>query len=182
MDRPVEPFVMPYLFQPLPAELSTIEQLRTALESHREEEEKFLKIYDKAIERHDSPLVKFVLELVRNDEETHHQVLGRIIARLDSDLAWRKDADTLPRLGELTKAERRHMIEMTEEFIDEEKQGIAKCKVLLKMAKGCYRGLITLILRTMIHDSEKHIMLLRFIRTQIKEATPVEVPKRSRAF
>jgi hypothetical protein len=180
---PIVDPLMPYNFRPKSHEISAIEQLREALEAHRYGEERFLEQYGEEIRRHDSPLVKFILELVQEDEESHHKVLGRIIARLDADLAWRqKEQDPLPRLGALTMDERLNLLDMTNRFIGEELQSIAQCRALMKMAKDCYGGLLTLMLSAMILDSQKHLLLLRFMRKQLKATKPTASAKRFRAF
>ena len=168
MDPRIEAFVMPYNFKPRADELSAIEKLRWSLANHVEQESKFLAIYGEAIENHNSPLVKFILRLVLADEETHHNVLSRVVANLDADLTWRQDGEHLPKLGDIDKAEKKRLRDLTDEFIAEEKHGIAQTKALMKESKGCYSDLLTLLLRTIIHDSEKHLMMLKFIRKQLK--------------
>ena len=51
-----------------------------------------------------------------------------------------------------------------------EKEGIKESKKLLKSTKGYYEGLFTLMVTTMIHDSEKHVEILDFLRRRLKKA------------
>lgn len=168
MDIPIATFV-----RPATAESGggpTIEQLRSMLANHLQEEGKFLQVYSQAIDSQHSPLVKFIFELILADEETHHGVLSRIVAKLDSQLNWKQAPDELPAMGMLKTADRAHLLKLTDAFIAEEKHGIAQCKSLIKSSKGLYRDLLSFLLRTMVHDSEKHLMMLRFIRKQLKTA------------
>ncbi len=179
----VDPLLMPHHFRPKAHEISAVEQLREALDAHREGEERFLEQYSEAIHRHDSPLVKFILELIQEDEQSHHKLLNRFIARLDSDLTWRKNEnDELPRVGAVTMDQRLNMLDMTNRFIGEELQSIAQCKALMKMGKDCYGGLLNLMLSTMIIDSQKHLLLLRFMRKQLKATKPTIAARKIRAF
>jgi len=170
MNIPIPPFVLPGTAEPGTWNGPTIEQLRSMLANHLEQESKFLGVYGHAIEVHNSPLVKFIFQLILADEETHHGVLRRIVANLDSDLNWKKSPDALPMLGNLKTVDRINLMKLTDEFIAEEKHGIAQCKSLMKSTKGLYRDLVSFLLRMMIHDSEKHLMMLRFIRKQLKVA------------
>ena len=168
MDRHIEALVMPLGFKPRVDEISAIERLKASLENHMAEEGKFLEVYGAAVAKHESPLVQFILKLILADEETHHSVLRRVTSALDADLTWRKDGNHLPKLGAMGAAEKKRLRDLTDEFIAEEKHGIAQCKSLMKMGEDCYGGLLTMLLGTMVHDSQKHITMLRFIRKQLK--------------
>lgn len=168
MDYQLESLVMPLGYKPRTDEISAIERLQSSLESHVTEEGRFLKIYAEVAERHDSPLVKFILKLIVADEETHHGVLRRVASALEADLRWRTDGNDIPRLGRMDAVEAKRLRELTDAFIAEEKHGIEQCKSLMKMSEKCYGGLLTMLLGTIIHDSQKHIIMLRFIRKQLK--------------
>ena len=85
------------------------------------------------------------------------------------DLTWTKPEDAISGLYELagTKEE---LLRLTEDFIEVEKSGIEEYKRLIKASKGYYHGLFSLLLRTMVHDSEKHVEILEFLRQRLKEA------------
>ncbi len=168
MDTQIEALVMNLGFKPREDEISAIEKLTASLENHVTEESKFLKVYGEAIAKHDSSLVQFILKLILADEETHHSVLRRVVAALNADLIWRKDGNQMPTLGAMDTVEKKRLRDLTDEFIAEEKHGIAQSKSLMKMSENCYGGLLTMLLGTMVHDSQKHITMLRFIRRQLK--------------
>jgi rubrerythrin len=168
VDYQLESLVMPLGYKPRADDVSAIERLQASLENHVTEEGKFLKIYAEAAEKHDSPLVKFILKLIMADEETHHGVLRRVASALEADLRWRNDGNDIPRLGKMDAAEIKRLRDLTDAFIDEEKHGIDQCKSLMKMSEKCYGGLLTMLLGTIIHDSQKHVIMLRFIRKQLK--------------
>jgi len=170
MNIPIETFALPVNIDLGATDGPTIEQLRSMLANHLEQESKFLGVYGQAIEAHKSPLVTFILQLILTDEETHHGVLRRILSNIDSELSWTRSPEQLPTLGEVGTADAARLIKLTDEFIAEEKHGIAQSKSLMKASKGLYGDLLGLLLRTIIHDSEKHLMMLRFIRKQLKKA------------
>ena len=170
MTIPTETFVLPLNVMPGTWPGPTIEQLRSMLASHLDNETKSLEAYGRTIKEQGSPLVKFVLNLILADEETHHGVLRRVVETLDSELYWSKSAEQLPRLGDVSKADAARLLQLTDDYIAEEKHGIAQCKSLMKSSKGLYSDLVSLLLNIMVHDSQKHLMMLKFVRKQLKAA------------
>jgi hypothetical protein len=69
-----------------------------------------------------------------------------------------------------TPENREELLRLTEEFLAVEKSGIEEYKRLMKASKGYYQGLFALLIRTMVHDSEKHLEILEFLRQRLKEA------------
>ncbi len=47
---------------------------------------------------------------------------------------------------------------------------VKEYKALIKQSRGYYKGLLVLLLKTIILDSEKHIMILEFIDEKLREA------------
>ncbi len=88
---------------------------------------------------------------------------------LRGSINWSKPEDAIPTLGELG-AEKDELMKLTGDFIKQEKDGIKESKKLLKATEGYYQGLFTLLVATMIHDSEKHVEILDFLRQRLKKA------------
>ena len=88
-------------------------------------------------------------------------------ASLRGSINWSKPQDAIPTLGELG-TEKEDLAKLTADFIKLEKDGIKESKQLLKATKGYYQGLFTLLVNTMIHDSEKHVEILDFLRQRLK--------------
>ena len=59
---------------------------------------------------------------------------------------------------------------VTEELIHLEKDGIREYQTLVKESSGYYHGLFKVLLDSMIRDSEKHVELLQFLNTNLKDA------------
>jgi bacterioferritin (cytochrome b1) len=154
--------------EPRPDELSAAQKIKLAIESHVAHESEFLEIYADAISQHDSPLVRFILQLILADEEKHHDVLRRVVARLEADLTMHAPGDAVPAPGEIGAVDRKKLIDLTDRFIEEERDGIAKSRELMAATDGLYAGLLTMLLRGMVQDSEKHIMMLQFMRKQLQ--------------
>jgi bacterioferritin (cytochrome b1) len=152
-------------------ERNAFEQVVTQFFSHEKNEHKFLDEYREIVARHDNPLVKFLLQLIIADEEKHHNVVSTITSALHADLTGIKDHDAdIPSLGAISEEKKEELLRLTAEFIEAEKQGINEYRTLIKNAEGFHRGLLVLLIRTIIHDSEKHLMILGFIDEKLREA------------
>lgn len=150
-------------------EVSAVDAFINSVEGHIEEESKFLHEYSDAIQKHDSPLIRFVLELIMRDEEKHHQLLEQVIGRLRADLGYRSSnsrADKVEFIGHIDTAQ---MLRLTDRFLDEEGHGIRKMQGILRQAEPFYDGLLLMILRMLIKDSEKHVLMLQFLRAKLQE-------------
>jgi rubrerythrin len=149
--------------------ISPVEQLLNQFEAHEREERAFVDGYRSIVDDHPNPLIRFLLKMIISDEEKHHQVVHAMAASLRSDLTWSDEGTTLHNIGEISPEERRELLRITAEFIAAEKQGIKDTKSLAKASKGYYQGSFELLLRTIIKDSEKHLMILEFIEKTLKE-------------
>jgi hypothetical protein len=114
-------------------------------------------------------MIKLLLRMIVSDEEKHHAITRAMAATLKGDLAWTNRDDAIHGVYDL-KAEKENLLDVTEDFIAIEKEGINEYRALIHESKGYYRDLFVLLFRSMIRDSEKHIEILEFLRKRLKEA------------
>jgi rubrerythrin len=158
-------------FKPSEDERSAFERMVGEFIDHEKDEQVFLDEYREIVERHDNPLVKFLLQLIIADEEKHHGVVHTIAAALQADLTGMAGgAAKMPELGAISEERKDELLRLTADFIKAEKETIDDYRALMKKTEGCHRGLLDLLLRTIIHDSEKHLMILYFIDEKLREA------------
>ncbi len=150
-------------------ELSEVERLMNEFEVHEGYESDFTQRYKEISEKTANPLIRFLLRLIVADEEKHHAVTHAMASTLRGDLTWTKPEDAISGLYEMSES-KEELLRLTEDFLEVEKRGIAEYKRLIKASKGYYQGLFSLLLRTMVHDSEKHVDILEFLRQRLKEA------------
>jgi hypothetical protein len=153
-------------------EIPEAELLAKAFADHEIHERDFLQEYREAAGRSGDPFLGFLLNLVVADEEKHHGLIRQIAQNLNANLTWKIPPSPLPRLGRLTAEERDRLLRLTAAFIDEEKRSLSECRTLIEASKAYYNDLVPLLLRTIVLDSEKHLMILRFIRQQLRNARP----------
>jgi bacterioferritin (cytochrome b1) len=147
--------------------ISETEQVMNEFEAHERSEGQYTQRYKEIAQQCKSPLVKFLLGLIISDEERHHAVTRAMAANLEESLRWTKIEGALPGIEDISPADS-ELAQITEEFIRVEKQGIDAYKDLMKATKGYHAGLFTLLLKSMVHDSEKHIDILEFLRANLK--------------
>jgi rubrerythrin len=150
--------------------ISAVERLLNQFESHERQEMAFIDGYKSIVDGHKNPLVRFLLALIISDEEKHHAVVRAMATSLRADLTWSDAEGAIGNLGEIAAEERKDLLRLTAEFIAEEKRGIKEYKALAKSSKGYYEGSFTLLLKTIVHDSEKHLMILEFLEKKLKQA------------
>jgi len=155
-------------YPPAP-EITEVERLLNEFESHEAQEKEFLRQYKEIAAEVRNPLIKFLLQLIASDEEKHHAVTHAMTATLKGDLTWTRPEDAIRGLYDLD-GKKKELLAATEEFIRTEKEGVEECKALKKASRRYYKGLFTLLIECMIHDSEKHVRLLEFLRDRLKEA------------
>ena len=157
------------LVEPPTQKASEAEHLLEEFESHDVKEGEFIRAYKEIAENSKDSLIKFLLQLIISDEEKHHAIIHAMAASLKGSLQWTKQEGAIPSLSDLGE-EKDKLLELTADFIDHEKQGIKETKKLAKECAGYYRGLFPLLLKATIHDSEKHVEVLEFLRNRVKEA------------
>ena len=150
-------------------ETSEVERLMREFESHETHEAVYVRRYRDLFLRLQNPLVKFLLELILADEEKHHTVLQSMTSTLKGAVTWTRFESALEGLYNLGQ-QKDEILKVTEEFIRAEKREIVEYRKLMRATKRYYQGLFTLFLAAMIHDSEKHVEILEFLRKQLKSA------------
>lgn len=150
-------------------ETSEVERLMKEFESHETHEAVFVRRYREMFETMHNPLVKFLVELILADEEKHHTVLQAMTSTLKGSLTWTRLENAIDGLYNLGQ-QKDEILKVTEDFIQAEKKETVEYRKLMRASRRYYRGLFTLFLAAMIHDSEKHIEILEFLRQKLKAA------------
>jgi hypothetical protein len=166
---PVNEFYIQREAAPPGPEITEVERLLNEFESHETQEKDFLRQYKEVAADVRQPLIKFLLQLIISDEEKHHAVTHAMVATLRGDLNWTKPEDAIRGLYDMGE-KKQELLAVTEEFIRTEKEGIRESKTLMKVSRRYYKGLFALLMGCMIHDSQKHVMILEFLRDKLKEA------------
>jgi rubrerythrin len=158
------------LAKPRETGISAVEQLMSQFEGHERQEMEFIERYKEIIDGHPDALVKFLLQLIISDEEKHHSVVRSMASWLKGDLTWASADQRAANLGEITREEKEELLNLTSIFIKEENDTIREYKSIIDASKGYYGGLFTLLIETIVHDSQKHIKILKFLEKRLKKS------------
>jgi rubrerythrin len=150
-------------------EISEVERFVNELEAHEHQEGMFLRRYKDLATKSDNPVIKVLLDMIVADEERHHVVTRAMAATIRGDINWTQPEEALRGIYDLS-VDKERLVDLTEDFITIEKEGINEYRSLIKESSGYYRGLFVLLFRSMIRDSEKHVEILEFLRDRLKEA------------
>lgn len=148
---------------------SKVEQLLRHFEQHEHRERQTLEDYRATIEKVQNPMVKFVLNMIQMDEARHYELVNQMLSTLEKNLFWRSPPAALD-VFQGAGADREELLALVERFAELEQAGIKEYANLLSASKGYYEGLFSALLRGLIRDSEKHLMLLEFLERYLKTA------------
>ena len=159
-------------------EFSSVQRLMNEFQSHADHEEQWLTDYQASAKEASDPLIRFLLGLIVADEQRHHELTNRMIAKLKDELAWTRSEGLARRVYE--KGEKHtQLLSSVERFLDAERKGIKEYERLKKESQGLYRDVFALLYTTMIHDSHKHIGILEFLRRKLVESGPSRRKRKS---
>ena len=150
-------------------EFSSVQRLMNEFQSHADQEEQWLTNYQASAKEASDPLIRFLLGLIVADEQRHHELTNRMIAKLKDELAWTR-AEGLARRVYEKGEKRKQLLSSIERFLEAERKGIKEYERLKKESQGLYRDVFALLYTTMIHDSHKHIGILEFLRRKLIES------------
>ncbi len=149
-------------------EFSSVQRLMNEFQSHADHEERWLSSYQELAKETSDPKIRFLLGLIVADEERHHELTARMISKLKDELAWTRSTGIARRAGESGEKAKR-LLTSVENFLDAERKAIEEYERLKKESQGLYRDVFALLYSTMIHDSYKHMEILKFLRLKLKD-------------
>ena len=158
-------------------ESSAVQHLMNEFKSHEDDETKRLKSYQNIADQAEDPLARFLLGLIIADEERHQQIVGRMISRLEKDLAWKR-SEGMDQKSRPSAANGARLQVTLERFLAIERSGIKDYERLSRASGGVGHDIFELLCRTMIHDSEKHIGILEFLLRRLRQARKIAKPRR----
>ena len=146
---------------PVPDPESDFRVLST-LRAHDERERAILASYRRLVDESTDDGVRYLGRLIIEDEERHHEVIREMTNRIDS---WMKDASVEPSTPSLSPRVDPDLLEETRRLIALERQDAKELRLLQKELRYAPpTSLLPLLVKLMLHDTARHIEILRFIR------------------
>ena len=108
------------------------------------------------------PVVAFVMRMILDDEERHHDLLNRMAASLRDALDGTQSPHALPS-APVASEPSPELAALARKLIDEEHGHVQQMRSLARSEARIGEGLDALLLEVMARDSEKHAWLLQFV-------------------
>jgi hypothetical protein len=136
-----------------------LETLRT----HDLRESSILASYRRMVEESPDEGIRYLGRLIIEDEERHHLVINEMANRIESSIEGRSIEPSTPALSPRVD---RGLLEETRRLIALERQDAKELRLLQKELRYApATSLLPLLVKLMLHDTQRHIEILRFIRT-----------------
>lgn len=146
-----------------PAGRVWVEELLETVHEHVKGERELLEAYVELAEEGPDH-VRYLIELILDDESRHHRLLGEMANKLESGIEWRPIEPAIP-FVQSKRADRPRLSEATARFLEFEREDARALRKLRKEFRPMRNTtLYDLLLRLMELDTKKHIAILEFIQ------------------
>ena len=148
------------------------QQLTHYLQEHMDTEREALRSYAHLAEETKSDRVRFLIQMVIDDEVRHHRLFQDMIHWMRSEHSGREDIES--RIGKDVATgvgdEREHLIEMTEGLLEMERDDERELKELERIVtEVADTAWWSSLVEAMRLDTRKHIMLMEAIKELASE-------------
>ena len=132
------------------------------LTRHIEDESALLATYEQVGAASESEHIRYLVELIAEDERRHHRLLIEMLNRLDSDAVLRELPDSTPRIGRPNGSPELRLL--TKQLLAVERRDARDLRKLKRELKPRRKTtLFGLIVELIELDTKKHTRILRFI-------------------
>lgn len=144
------------------AELAIAKTLR----EHGRREGAALDEYQRLLDSCEDDGVRYLVELILADEERHHRQIDEMLHQIQSFL-WEVDVE--PKVPHVRAYRHPELREATERLLQFERQDAAELRKLRRaMRSQPSSSMLPLLVELMLHDTAKHIEILKFIKRATK--------------
>lgn len=160
----------PSLSPPVRASVWELEMFEH-LTQHTRQEGAMLEEYAAIARDTESKALRYVINLLLEDERRHHRYFMELATSLKSDADLTGDDPVVPWL-DLDRVDRAELRSTTDRLLEHEKSDARELKRLRKELRDLDdTTLWGLLVDVMVRDTEKHIAILRFVRQHAPKRT-----------
>lgn len=154
-----------HVIGPLPTE--TEQALINALAAHTAGEAEALRAWGELAADAPEPHVRYIAQIVLEDEHDHHELLTAMLERARSDAQWRTTEPGIPWVR--TPSDRTALLRATDNLMRAERSDLRKLRSLRRHLRPQRNTSLLWALAEMLEsDTRKHLRLLRFLRRTAK--------------
>lgn len=146
------------------------QEMYSYLTEHVRKESAILREYIAAAEATKSKAFAYLIDVLVQDERRHHQFISDVAASLRTDAEFHKEDPKIPRL-DFEAEDGGHLVALTKRLLDNEREDYREMKRLRKDLRPLENTTMwTMLIDTILRDTEKHIGILEFALEQAKRA------------
>jgi rubrerythrin len=135
------------------------------LTTHVEAERELLKEYRSAAESSPSKALRYLVNLLIEDEIRHHRIFMELADSLKNDALLTGKEPTVPHIDFDKAANRQAVIDITDRLLQKEQEDASQLKHLQHELRDLKdTSLWNLIVDLMQRDTQKHIAIARFVK------------------
>jgi len=140
-------------------------ELISLLREHGQREGAALASYQRFAEESSDEAIRYLVRLILEDEERHHRVIAEMLNQLQS-FVW--EVDLQPSVPGMGRQADLAVPAETQQLLALEREDAKELRRLRKELRHSPRSsLLPLLVNLMIHDTAKHIEILKFIRAHV---------------
>ena len=135
------------------------------LQEHMDTEREALRAYAHLAEETRSEQIRFLINMILDDEVRHHRIFQDMVNWIRAEHSQRDDVESpMGRSSSTVGDEREHLLEMTEQLLELEREDETELRELEKMVtEVADTAWWSALVDSMRHDTRKHIMLLEAV-------------------
>lgn len=138
-----------------------------AFQVHVREEQTFLDSYRALVDDIGEPGMRFLVELILDDEERHHALMERMAKQARGD----PSGESTPEPPRFTADDAARLLEPTERFYAAEQEDRAKLAALARDLRPVRDDTLwSLLVELMEIDTNKHVKILEYLRRRLRDA------------
>lgn len=148
---------------------STLDQrLFDALGAHEHDEKAVIEEYVAFAERTPSATVRYLINLIVEDEKRHHRVLTELANTIRAEVTFEERGSRIPYL-DVHRGDPA-LLAATRRFLEVERRDRDELRTLCRQVDRSGALLEAFLVRLVLEDSDRHIRILRFIERLAKHS------------
>jgi hypothetical protein len=141
-------------------------ELLSHVVDHMDAERALLSAYRQLGDESGSAWVEYVVNILREEEVRHHRFFEHLEGALRAPVE-RDVGETVPLVTRVEDPDA--LLEATDRLLDAEKRDAKELKRMSRHLRSMHGvSLWPLLIDVMLHDTDKHISILRFVRDQLR--------------
>lgn len=144
------------------------QRLFDAIGAHEHDEQAVIEAYSAFVERTHSEAVRYLINLIVEDEKRHHRVLVEVANTIRAEVTFEERGSRIPSV-DVHRGDT-ELLKVTRQFLDVERRDREELRALCREVDHSGVPLESFLLRLVLEDEDRHVRILRFIERLIRRS------------